>query len=448
MNRCVCVRSISMRVIGAGLVLLAIASAASIAGVSAADPVPDGRRIAIVGDSITEARLYSKFVETYLLACRLEKAVVCQFGWSGESAAGFEHRMANDMLWFKPDVVLLCFGMNDGRYAAVTPESELKYAEPMGRIVEALQAQGVEIVDAGPGAVDTRHFRPRGADNSVTAAVYNATLGRLSALSSDLAVASGTKYADLHRLMMEAMTRAKQARGEDYEVCGRDGVHPAANGHLIMAYAFLKALGMSGDIGTIQVAMSDGSAVASSGHKVLSANSGRVELESTQYPFCFTDNPTDPTRAAGMLPFIPFNQELNRFMLKVDGLTWDRAKVTWGAASRVFSRAELESGINLAAEFADANPFSKAFGRVQSAVACKQEFETFLVKNWMTRVPALKKLVGDDAAGHDRFRNSTEQLVEVWGSLREGAVAAVVPVTHTIVIERANDDGNETPQGP
>ena len=31
----------------------------------------------------------------------------------------------------------------------------------------------------------------------------------------------------------------------------RDGVHPAANGHLIMAYAFLKGLGCDGNVGTI-----------------------------------------------------------------------------------------------------------------------------------------------------------------------------------------------------
>ena len=38
-----------------------------------------------------------------------------------------------------------------------------------------------------------------------------------------------------------------------YHVAGADGVHPAANGHLIIAYAFLKALGCDGNIGTIKV---------------------------------------------------------------------------------------------------------------------------------------------------------------------------------------------------
>lgn len=440
MSRRFPVRAASMKAIGAVAVLLVRALTASGPGVAAADPQPEVRRVAIVGDSITENGLYSRYVEAYLVACCPEtKAVVFQFGWKGEKAGGFEPRMERDMLWFEPDVVLLCFGMNDGRYAALTPEVERQYAEPMQRIVSALKARGTELVIGGPGAVDTRYFRsPHG--RTVTADVYNGTLGRFSAIASELAVASGGKYADLHRVMVEAMTRAKQARGMDYEVYGRDGVHPSANGHLVMAYAFLKAMGVSGDIGTIRVAMNDGDADATAGHKVLSTAGGSVELESVRYPFCFAGKPSDPTGAVGMLPFIPFNQELNRLVLKVDGLTWDRAKVTWGTASRVFSRADLEAGVNLAAEFVEGNPFSKPFAQVQSAIASKQQFETFLVKNWITRVPALAKSLGDDTADNEKLRHITAELVAVWEALRAAAVAAVVPVRHTIVIEQAETE--------
>ena len=433
-----------------GTILLAMALAMPVAGVMAAEaarPLKEGSRIAIIGDSITEQKLYSNAIETYLLACCPElKTVVFQFGWSGENAAGFEKRMDNDMAWFKPDVATICFGMNDGRYSRLTPELERQFQVAMQKILGTLKKNGTFAVVGGPGAVDTKCFRPRDASHSANAEVYNETLHQLSAVSSNLAVEAGFTFANLHQTMMEAMARAKQARGMDYVVCGVDGVHPSPNGHLIMATAFLKALNVSGEIGTIRVSMKDGHATATSGHKVLSAAGGRVELESARYPYCFTDKlrypPSassksgDPLGAATMLPFIPFNQELNRLVLKVDGLAWPSAKVTWGAKSKVFSKGDLEAGVNLAAEFAEGNPFTDAFTKVQLAVALKQEFETLLVKSWLTKVPALDKLLTGDTAGHDTLDRTSAKLIAIWESLREAAVAEVVPVRHTIVIEK------------
>ena len=62
-----------------------------------------GDRLAIVGDSITEQRKYSRILETYLTACVPElKITVRQVGRSGETAEGFRKRMQQDCLRFKP----------------------------------------------------------------------------------------------------------------------------------------------------------------------------------------------------------------------------------------------------------------------------------------------------------------------------------------------------------
>jgi lysophospholipase L1-like esterase len=426
--------------------LVIMALAAPLAGAESSGPLKAGCRIAIIGDSITEQRLYSNYIESYLLACCPElKAEVFQFGWSGEVAAGFEKRMGNDMAWFKPTLATICFGMNDGRYSRLTPENERQFEGALRNILTAFKQNGTFAVVGGPGAVDTRYFQGRPSDPSVTAEIYNETLSRLSAVASNLAAEAGFKFAGLHQVMMQAMARAKQARGNDYAVCGKDGIHPSPNGHLIMAYAFLKAMGVSGDIGTISMSMKDGRAAATSGHKVLAAACGRVELESTRYPYCFNrrlrssaaERSADPSDAASMLPFIPFNQELNRLILKVDGLAWEKAKVRWGAQSKVFSKGELETGINLAAEFADGTPFAEAFTKVQQTVAFKQEFETLLVKGWLTKVPAMEKLMNGDARADAGLHGASAQLIGAWASLRAAAAAAAVPVKHSILIEKA-----------
>src|SRR5208283_2300909 len=62
-----------------------------------------GDRLAICGDSITEQRMYSRIMETYLTVALPElKVSTRQYGWSGEQASGFLHRMTNDVLRFGP----------------------------------------------------------------------------------------------------------------------------------------------------------------------------------------------------------------------------------------------------------------------------------------------------------------------------------------------------------
>src|SRR2546425_13103105 len=74
-----------------------------------------GDYLAVIGDSITEQRLYSVFIEDYLLMCQPAAGLqITQFGWGGETAGGFSGRMANDLVPFHPTVATTCYGMNDG----------------------------------------------------------------------------------------------------------------------------------------------------------------------------------------------------------------------------------------------------------------------------------------------------------------------------------------------
>src|SRR6478735_2270958 len=58
-----------------------------------------GDRLAICGDSITEQKMYSRIMETYLTVCVPQLEVTTrQYGWGGETAQGFWRRMSNDCL--------------------------------------------------------------------------------------------------------------------------------------------------------------------------------------------------------------------------------------------------------------------------------------------------------------------------------------------------------------
>ncbi|MBN8248612.1 MAG: hypothetical protein J0L84_14380, partial [Verrucomicrobia bacterium] len=106
-----------------------------------------GDRLAIIGDSITEQRMYSRILETYLAACRPDlRVTVRQYGWGGETAEGFTRRMTNDCLRFQPTIATTCYGMNDHRYTRYDEANGRWYRDNQQAIVRAFNAAGARVV--------------------------------------------------------------------------------------------------------------------------------------------------------------------------------------------------------------------------------------------------------------------------------------------------------------
>ena len=103
------------------IMMLIVAIAAIAAPAQHSARLQQGDFVAICGDSITEQRLYSVYIQDYLLMCRPTGNLrTLQAGWSGEQAPGFLKRMENDVLTLGPNVATTCHGMNDGGYSPMT----------------------------------------------------------------------------------------------------------------------------------------------------------------------------------------------------------------------------------------------------------------------------------------------------------------------------------------
>jgi hypothetical protein len=323
--------------------------------------------------------------------------------------------------------------MNDGGYGPLTPENAQKYRDGTRQIVDTFKKSGVRFIVVGSsGAVDTKYFNVLGTAPDV----YNATLAQLRDIARDVAREQGVGFADVYSVMLDVMTAAKAKYGAEYHVAGKDGVHPAPNGHLVMAYAFLKALGCDGNIGTVTLDFAANKAETSDGHKVLSAKEGVVEVESTRYPFCFYGDPKSPDATLGVIEFFPFNQELNRLMLVVTNPPAGTAKlkVTWGATSKEYAAAELAKGVNLAADFAANNPFTEPFKKVEETIRAQQNFETPLVKNLLHNLPGYLQLLPEQKPALDTLAQAGIDKAKALNDA--SAAAAVAPVKHMIKVEK------------
>jgi lysophospholipase L1-like esterase len=338
-----------------------------------------GDSLAICGDSITEQKLYSVLLETYLTACLPDLAITCrQYGWSGEQAAGFLGRMESDVLRFKPTVATTCYGMNDFRYVPFDEGIAAEYKKNQMAVVEAFKEIGCRVVLGSPAIIDSVPSWVKTA--SGTKEDLNLCLSRYRNLDIGIARNMDVAFADNYRPMLLANQSAKARYGPDFRITGKDGVHPGWAGHVLMAYAYLKGLGVDGDLGSVSFDDASGKATTTGGHEVLTSENGTIRIRSTRLPFSPGPGPTDKDDSirAG-LALVPFDDDLNRFMLTLKSPKAANYKVTWGEQSRTFTTKQLEGGINLAKEF-DNNPLVPAFNTIRDAVSKKQAYETRQIK--------------------------------------------------------------------
>jgi len=396
-----------------------------------------GDRLAICGDSITEQKKYSRIMEDYLTMCVPELEVtVRQYGWSGERAPGFLARMTNDCLRFKPTVATTCYGMNDHEYRPYEDRIGQTYRDSSTAIVEAFKANRVRVIEGSPGCVGKIPFWVKNATGTVDD--LNLNLCTLRNIGIEIAQKEKVGFADVFWAMLTAGVEAQKQYGTNYAIAGKDGVHPAWAGHTVMACAFLKAMGLNGDIGVFTVDLKRGKMKATKGHRVLSAKDGEFTISSSRYPFCACVESGEPNDSLPVcaqddlssdnsirsaMTLIPFNQELNHLILIAKNGTAANYQVAWGAQTKSFSAEQLARGVNLPAEF-PSNPFSAAFAKVDTTVAAKQAYETKQIKEAF-RSPEAKSDMEGVAARTEQERQPLAQAIK----------AAFVPVTHTIRIQ-------------
>lgn len=393
--------------------------------VEKADPkvkLKDGDIVALCGDSITSNGFYPYFIEMYQLVCApAPKVTLKNFGQWGKTANDFPPLMDASVLPLKPAAATIYYGMNNSRSSKVMSDESAKNwgTGEITTVIKKFKGAGIrEIFLGSPGCVDSEFFTLSQSLPSDPKAVEatNKNLSLLRDNAEKIAKAEGLVFVDVHTPMIEVMAKAKEKYGKDFPFAGGkgDGVHPGQAGHLVMAWAFIKAFGYSGEIGTITLDFAKDTAEATTGHSVIACKSGVVSLESSRYPFCFSGDPEKPSAGStrSVAGLFPFNEDLNRFTLVVKNAP-AKTKITWGKVSKEYDSATLSKGINLASEFMD-NPFGPAFAKVFEALQERNRCYGWLAKEYKDNPDMQKRLE------------------------RALVAATPVPVKHEIKIEPVN----------
>jgi len=322
---------------------------------ASADPLlQPNDKLAFCGDSMTGG-LYTNYIERYLIACQPALPLdMKQFGWSAETPDAFLARLDKDLTPWKPTVVTLLYNFGDDgqplNQAAIDARGKSETA-----VIDALKKAGVRAIVLGsaPCADSTLYHH-----DPAKAAAYNAKLAAVAAADKAVAAQEGIAYADVFGASTAMMANAKTRLGADYNYAGEDIRQQPDGLSIAIAYAFIKALNLNGDIGTFTVHFNPDHLIekveTSGDPKIITPDKitwenapGPHEFDAalTRYTFCIPGHSYPDV----LMSCLPFYQDLSSLKIVVTGLPGPQARVQWNENStwHDFDTADLEKGAEL-----------------------------------------------------------------------------------------------------
>ncbi|WP_405574618.1 SGNH/GDSL hydrolase family protein [Winogradskyella sp. Asnod2-B02-A] len=214
------------------------------------------KRVLILGNSITQHGHYVDFIEYYIRKQYTDNQLdIISIGLSGETISGTSEdgrdyprpnvraRLNNALAEIKPDVVIACYGMNDGNYHPLDSLRFQEYKTGISELKTKVEGIGAQLILMTPTIFDPNpiaervskdgekheYWHPYYKYNDVLEAYAN---WLLSIETDDLQVV------DLHHPLDSLLDDVKRIKSDSTFI--PDGVHPNKIGHLYMAQTILK----------------------------------------------------------------------------------------------------------------------------------------------------------------------------------------------------------------
>lgn len=231
----------------------------------AARMVRSASRIVVLGDSITYGGEWVEFLEAGLRSVQPDhRPEILNLGLPSETASGLSEaghaggafprpdvheRLGRVLSRLKPDLILACYGMNDGIYFPLDESRFSKFRDGIRRLHEAAAHEGVRVIHLTPPPFDPQPLKGRTLPAGLTAypQPYEGYDSVLTAYSQWLVDqrAQGWQVVDLHGPMRRFLDE-ERARNPSFTLSG-DGVHANSQGHWLMAREVLRLLGSRAD---------------------------------------------------------------------------------------------------------------------------------------------------------------------------------------------------------
>jgi lysophospholipase L1-like esterase len=200
----------------------------------------DGDRVVLYGDSITDQRLYSTFIEEYVLTrFPTWKMQWTQSGVGGDKVSGgaagpIDLRIQRDILPYRPNIVTIMLGMNDGYYHVPNAAIQKTYEDGYKSMVDTILAgaPGVKLTLIGPSPYD---------DVTHPTMRFNEVMQAYSDFDRAEAERTHQGFVDLNAPVVDVLQKVETAHPDLASRLVPDRVHPGEGVHWVMAENVLKA---------------------------------------------------------------------------------------------------------------------------------------------------------------------------------------------------------------
>ncbi len=205
-------------------------------------------RILFLGNSITYGGHYITDIETYLTLKYPKKSFeFINVGLPSETVSGLSEenhaggrfprpdlheRLARVLAQTQPDFVFACYGMNDGIYLPLEEGRFQKFKYGITWLHDEITQLGVPIVHLTPPVYDESRGKDKG---------YAAVLDHYADWLLQQRKIQKWEVVDIHSEMQNYLTQRRKTNPEFS--FAKDGVHPDALGHWLMAKPVLAYLG-------------------------------------------------------------------------------------------------------------------------------------------------------------------------------------------------------------
>ena len=242
-------------------------------GAAYAQPPLANKRVLWLGDSITQTGDYVTFVEYFLeKQYPADRFDFISIGLASETASCLsekthpfsrpcvQERLQRALSLIKPQIVVACYGMNDGIYHPQSADRMQAFEQGIEKLIAAVHAAAAEMILLTPPPFDALPVKgkvvPRSsADFGFMTPYegYDSVLADYARWEMQLPKSDATVI-DLHGPMDAYLAKRREAEA-DFSFAKKDGIHPDAAGHLLMAQIVLRGLGVlvaGGDLSSVK----------------------------------------------------------------------------------------------------------------------------------------------------------------------------------------------------
>jgi len=325
-------------------------------------PFKAGDRVAFVGNSITDGGHYHSYIWLYYMMHFPNMRITCyNVGIGGDAIGQIAARFDDDVFSRNPTVLTLTWGMNDtGYFEWYRPDAQdfmdkriLESYKTYGLLEEKLK-QHPEIKKVfilGSPYDETTKFTTKNIYPKKTA-LFNKVIDFQQAAAKK----NNWGIVDYYHPMTDINLR-EQAKDTTFSLTPNDRVHPDNDGHLVMAYLFLKAQGLDNKVVADVTINADTKKI----NRAINCKISNVVAAGDSISFSYLANslpyPVDTVsrgwgnhkKQSDALKLVPFTKEFNQELLTVKGMkTGNYDLLIDGEQMGTFGADKFDTGINMA----------------------------------------------------------------------------------------------------